>query len=330
MFLLLCKLQYPVENSFSQLCLQELLSGGIDPFSHDQEPAVHTEFHCPAFGAQITDALFSPLPFRHSAFSKRGTKLSDIIRSGAAAASKHGCACFHQLPHLLRKFLRLHAVTAVSVLIQKRKPCIGFRDDRNPPRTGSHIRHDLSHMGRPGGTVDTDSRCPQTLQHHGGSPCVRTVKRPPVSFKCHSHHNRQITGFLCGDQGSPAFRQAHHGLHHQQVGSRLRQCCDLFFIDIDQLFQLHFTHGFQQLTRHRQITGDIHGMIRPGRRLSGNGNKFSYHGPHPAFQGVLRKLHPIGSKSWGIQNIRSGRHILLLQLQHDLPVFQYPLFRTDS
>ncbi len=328
LLLLLRELHHLIEIPLPQLGLQQLFPGGIDALPHDQEAALQTEGHRTALRSQETRPCLPPGHFLHRPLSKGGVNAPDEFRRGPATPAQNGSARLHQKPHLLREFLRPHVIAGLPPLVQEGKPRIGLRDDRKPFRAGRHIRHHLPHLGRPGGAVDAHGIGPQAFQHDGGGPGIRPVQRPAARLESHRHHHGQVTDLLCRDQGRPGLPQAHHGLHYQQIHARLAQGGYLLLVYINQLFQLHLPHRGQLLPRHGEISRQVHRPVRPGRSLPGDGRQSPDHLPQLPFQPIIRQFDPIGRKSRHIQDIRPGRHIFPLQLQHHMGMLQYPLLRT--
>ena len=168
--------------------------------------------------------------------------LSYEFRSGTTTAAKNRSSGIDQYFHLFCKLFCFHVVAGSSVFIQKRKSGIGFCNYRNFGM-GHHLRNNALHLSRTCGTVGTDSTGPQAFQHNGRRFRIRTEQSSSIRFKGQCSDYRQITDFFRRDQCRSGLRQAHHGLHHQKIRPGIHQTKNLLFINIDQCFQLHFSHG---------------------------------------------------------------------------------------
>ncbi len=328
LLLLLRELHHLIEIPLPQLGLQQLFPGGIDALPHDQEAALQTEGHRTTLRGQVSDALSPAGPFGDGAFPEAVAKLPYVLRRSPAASPQDGSPGLGQKLHLLREGVRVHVIIGTPSL-QMGQARIGLGDDGNPC-AGSHVCDHLLHLGRACGAVGPHSSGAQGFQHDGSGHGIRSEQSPPLRLKSHGHHYRQVADLLCRDQRRPGLRQAHHGLHHQEVCPCVRQSPDLLLIDIYQLFQLHIPHRGQLPPCHGQVSGQVHRPVRLRSRLPGNGHQASHHLLQPPCQPVVRQLYPVGRKGGHIQDVRTGRHILPLELQHHMGMLQDPLLRTDA
>ncbi len=211
------ELQHFVKAALPQLGLKHLFSGGINSFPHNQKPIFQTESDCPALGGKYPGRIFPSPDVRYRTFSNTPAKSLYVFGACPAASSQYGGPCLRQKFHLPCKFLRCHAVAALPILIQIRQSGVGFCNNGNTGSTRNHVGHKPAHLPGSGGTIDTYGRRPETFQDNGGRFRIRPVQSPPVRFKSHGDHHRQVADLLGRNQGRPGLRQAHHGLHHKQI-----------------------------------------------------------------------------------------------------------------
>ena len=273
-----------LKAAFPQLRLQLFLSRRINPFSDDKKRIFQTESNRFSFGGQIPDSGRPSVHLRGHFPREAFMQVCNMLRRGSAAASYNRSPGLINRLHLFRKFPGPHLIYRFSLFVQGRQPRIRLRNHRDPCYR-RHLPYDSSHLLRPCGAVGSYRRGTQAFQNHGRRRRVRSVQAPPVPFKGHGNHHRQIRAdFLCRQQSGSGFLQAHHGFHHQKIRSRLFNTCNLFFIYINQFFKVHTADGRQLFPCHSQIT--CHQGFS-ACRLFGRGHHRGIYLPKLSFQAVF-------------------------------------------